>query len=77
MEMKEIELKLEELNKKLNNVELSMKNIKEHIEFLKEKEMNYLEWEEQLNTFKYAKIDLEKKISILNDAEDILSGIGI
>lgn len=75
--MKEIELKLDELNKKIDNVELSMKNIKEHIEFLKEKEMNYLDWEEQLNTFKYAKIDLENKISILNNALDILSGIGV
>lgn len=75
--MKEIELKLDELNKKIDNVELSMKNIKEHIEFLKEKEMNYLDWEEQLNTFKYAKIDLENKKSILNNALDILSGIGI
>ena len=73
--MKELQEKSKELNMKIGYIKVSIKNVKEHIEFLKQHEMDYLGWEEELNNLKHTKMDLEKKVQIINNAEDILLGI--
>lgn len=75
--MKEIELKLEELNQDLGAVKSIIKDIKKDIKEFKEQNKSYIGAERTLNEFKEKEKDIEKKISILNDAQDILLGIGI
>ena len=75
--MKEIELKSKELNQELGAMKSIIKDIKKDIEEFKEQDKNYTGAEITLNEYKDKVKYIEKKISILNDAEDILLGIGI
>ena len=75
--MEEIELKLKELNQELRATESIIKDIKKDIEEFKEQDKNYTGAEITLNEYKEKIKYIERKISILNDAEDILLNIGI
>lgn len=75
--MEEIELKLKELNQELRATKLTIEDIKKDIEEFKEQDKNYTGAEITLNEYKDKVKYIEKKISILNDAEDILLGIEI
>lgn len=75
--MEEIESKLEELNLELKATESIIKDIKKDIEEFKEQDKNYTGAEITLNEYKEKIKYIERKISILNDAEDILLNIGI
>ena len=72
--MKEIIIKLGESYKKLDNVISNIENIKEHIEFLKKANADYLGWEMDLNNYIRVKNKLEKQIDILNKASLIILG---
>ena len=75
--MEELNKKLGELNQELGATKSIIEDIKNDIEKFKEQDESYLGAEITLNQFKAKEQELIKKISILNDAEDILLGIGI
>ena len=75
--MEELNIKLKELNQELGATRNMIENIKKDIEEFKEQKKSYLGAEITLNEYKAKEKVIEKKISILNDAEDILLGIGI
>lgn len=75
--MEELELKLKELNQELVATNSIIEDIKQDIEELKKEDKSYIGAEITLDEYKAKAKVLEKKKSILNDAQDILQGIGI
>ena len=75
--MEELKLKLKELNQELGATRSIIEDIKKDIEELKKENKRYIGAEITLDEYKAKVKVLEKKISILNDAQDILVGIGI
>lgn len=75
--MEELEIKKNELIKKLEKVENNIADLKEKINEAIKKEEDYVDNEMQLYCWKETKKELEEKINILNNAQDILEGIGL
>lgn len=75
--MEELEIKKNELIKKLEEVGNNIADLKEKINEAIKKEEDYVDNEMQLYCWKETKKELEEKIKILNNAQDILEGIGL
>lgn len=75
--MEELEIKKNELIKKLEKVENTIADLKETINEAIKEEKNYVDSEMQLYSYRATKKELEEKINILNNAQDILEGIGL
>lgn len=75
--MEELEIKKNELIKKLEKVENTIADLKETINEAIKKEEDYVDNEMQLYCWKETKKELEEKINILNNAQDVLEGIGL
>ena len=75
--MEELEIKKNELIKKLEKVESNIADLKEKINEAIKEEKNYVDSEMQLYSYRATKKELEEKIKILNNAQDILEGIGL
>lgn len=75
--MEELEIKKNELIKKLEKVENNIADLKEKINEAKKNEEDYVDSEMQLYSCRATKKELEEKINILNNAQDILEGIGL
>lgn len=75
--MEELEIKKNELIKKLEKVEINIADLKEKINEAKKNEEDYVDSEMLLYCWKETKKELEEKINILNNAQDILEGIGL
>lgn len=75
--MEELEIKKNELIKKLEKVENNIADLKEKINEAKKNEEDYVDSEMQLYSYRATKKELEEKINILNNAQDILEGIGL
>lgn len=75
--MEELEIKKNELIKKLEKVENNIADLKETINEAIKEEKNYVDSEMQLYSYRATKKELEEKIKILNNAQDILEGIGL
>lgn len=75
--MKELEVKELELRKDLKNIEELIIAKNEEITKLIEQEANYFDKELEFNRLLDKKRELKKKIEILNDAMDVLNGIGM
>ena len=75
--MEELEIKKNELIKKLEKVENNIADLKEKINEAKKNEEDYVDSEMLLYCWKETKKELEEKINILNNAQDILEGIGL
>lgn len=75
--MEELEIKKNELIKKLEKVENTIADLKETINEAIKEEKNYVDSEMQLYSCRTTKKELEEKINILNNAQDILEGIGL
>lgn len=75
--MEELEIKKNELIKKLEKVESNIADLKDKINEAIKKEEDYVDSEMQLYCWKETKKEIEEKINILNKAQDILEGIGL
>lgn len=73
--MEELRNKLAELNQELGTTKSIIEDIKKDIEEFKKGNRSYLGAEITLNEYKEKVKKIEKKISILNDAEVVLLGI--
>lgn len=77
--MEELKIKLEELNRVSSNLEIVMKDAADKMHTYR-KEKNYdkdLYYFNEYSRFKEEKRYVDKKISIISDAMDILEGVGI
>lgn len=73
--MKELEMKVEELRKEIENIELTKQNILDEIQYCKDNDKDYLSFELILDKVKNSKRIVEEEINTLNNAMDILEGV--
>ncbi len=75
--MKELEVKEMELRNELEQVQEYINAIDEEIANCIANELDYIDYELELNKLIDKKRELNKKIYILQDAQDVLNGIGM
>lgn len=74
--MKDLENKLKELEEGLKNMEWTIDDIKGEITYCKENKKEWFSYEMLLSKVKEHKKEIEREIYIINNAMDILEGIG-
>lgn len=75
--MKELEMKLKELEKRKEFIEGLQEKVKKQIKAKKILDEDYFEEEQTYNSNKAHYLDTLRKIEIINDAMNILEGVGI